>query len=185
MNRKFLMVSHTIIAAFIMPITLMFLITGSLYTWGIKGETIQATYTFTIDEASAPKTDAELLSTLINHLVTNKMPIPSGEPSFRPGKTRSSISWSGSNAEISFSVSENLEAKLDLRESTFYRRFVQLHKGKGGEGFKYYAMVLASGLLLLLFSGYGMALQLKQYRKLAIYTTIFGFAFFVLMVFLN
>jgi hypothetical protein len=184
MNRKFLMVSHTVIASFLMPIALMFLITGSFYTWGIKGDVTSATYTFTVDEP-IQETDSALLSFLINHLVNKKMPIPSGEPSFRSGNNGRSINWSGSNADVSFSVTPDQQAKLELRESNFYRRFVQLHKGKGGEGFKYYATTLAIGLVLLLLSGYGMALQLKQYRRLTWFTTILGLSFFAFMVFFN
>ena len=36
-TRLQLMKVHTILAAFIFPVALMFMITGALYTWGIKG----------------------------------------------------------------------------------------------------------------------------------------------------
>ena len=37
MNRSFLVHTHLIFAALLLPVLLMFAITGAFYTWGIKG----------------------------------------------------------------------------------------------------------------------------------------------------
>ncbi|TXL19713.1 hypothetical protein BMR06_08750, partial [Methylococcaceae bacterium HT5] len=43
-NRAFLVKSHMALAAFILPVALMFFITGALYTWGEKGSYDTETY---------------------------------------------------------------------------------------------------------------------------------------------
>jgi hypothetical protein len=37
LNRMVLMKAHVLLAVFILPVAIMFFVTGALYTWGIKG----------------------------------------------------------------------------------------------------------------------------------------------------
>ena len=38
LNRSALMKAHALLAAFILPVAIMFFVTGALYTWGKKGD---------------------------------------------------------------------------------------------------------------------------------------------------
>jgi len=71
---------------------------------------------------------------------------------------------------------------LQVKETSWHRQFVQLHKAKGGEPFKVYAVVFAIALLLLLVSGYTMAWQMPKLRKLTLISTLLGITVFIAMV---
>jgi hypothetical protein len=185
MFRKFLMTLHTLIAAFIMPAAILFLVTGAFYTWGIKGDYEITKYSFELADSVAVQEDA-VLNSLTSYLNQKQLDWPSGEPSVKVNAEKSTVSWSGSLADLSYSLNHSTKsAQLEYKKTDWYRRFVQLHKAKGGSVFKVYAVVLAFGLVVLLFSGYAMAFQLKAYRKLTLVTTLVGIVVFVLAVMLS
>ena len=43
-NRSTLMKAHAVLAAFILPVAIMFFVTGAFYTWGIKGSYYTTTH---------------------------------------------------------------------------------------------------------------------------------------------
>jgi hypothetical protein len=49
-----------------------------------------------------------------------------------------------------------------IKNTSWHRQFVQLHKAKGGALFKVYATAFATALLLLLISGFTMAWVVVQ-----------------------
>ena len=51
MNRLQLMKIHSLLAAFIFPVAIMFMVTGSLYTWGIKGSYFVETFDIPLEQA--------------------------------------------------------------------------------------------------------------------------------------
>jgi len=72
-------------------------------------------------------------------------------------------------------------AKLIVKETSWYRSFVQLHKAKGGQLFKVYAAMLAVSLLIILLSGFIMAWQIPKYRNMALMFSTAGVAIFLMM----
>lgn len=185
MDRKAFILLHTIIASFIAPVAFMFLLTGGLYTWGIKGDYINATYISDLAQPIEATQDAAV-SYVVSELEKLGFSPPTGEPSFRKSENGMSISWTGSNMDLNFSTIENgTKSKIEVKETTLYRKFVQLHKAKGGTTFKVYAAILAISLFLMLVSGYILAWQLPKYRKITIGTSLFGVIFFVIMVWIG
>ena len=181
-NRLALIKIHMLLAAFIFPAALMFLVTGGLYTWDIKGSYFNEVY---ILELSEPLVADEIqLNTLIKQeLKSLSIEPPSGTAKIKKGGTSFKVEWTGSERDVVLEPTiDPLSAELVVKETTWYRQLVQLHKAKGGQLFKVYAAILAISLFAILSTGFVLALQIPKYRTSAIYAALAGIAMFLLMV---
>jgi hypothetical protein len=174
-----------LLAAFIFPVALMFLITGSMYTWGIKGSyNVQPTF-IELESPLIAETD-QLAAVAKAELDKQSIPYPSGTPKIKKGGTSFHLEWSGSARDVVLHPTEDLlTAKLVVKETTWYRNLVQLHKAKGGQPFKVYAAILAASLFLILFSGFLMAWLIPKYRKQVAVASLGGVITFLLMIVLS
>jgi hypothetical protein len=182
MNRITLINIHMLLAAFMFPVALMFLVTGGLYTWDIKGG--YETETFPITLAQPLNADASALRTIVEaELERRGIASPTGSASVKSGGTSFKLEWTGSNRDAVLEPTDDLlVAKLSVKETSWYRQFVQLHKAKGGRVFKVYAAALAVSLFTILASGFWLALQVPKLRRLAVTTAVSGVGVFVLVV---
>ncbi len=176
---------HTVLAAFFLPMGIMYAITGGLYGLGIKGE---YDTTQTKIQLQTPL-DGEL-STLVAlaEAELDRMGIapPSGGASVKAGGTSYYLEWTGKQRDVELHPTDNpLLATFKLKETGPHRYFVQLHKAKGGTIFKWFAAVWMVGLIALFLTGGVMAFAAKPYRKLATLAAIAGIGVFVVMAFLS
>ncbi len=181
-NRSVLMKAHTLLAAFILPVIAMFLVTGALYTWGVKGG-----YDVTVHELQIKKPVQgelnELMDIAQKTLKKQSIPIPTGQAKIKKIGESFKLEWSGSRIDVILEpTSDPLILKLKIKKASWYRQFVQLHKAKGGEPFKVYAVVLSVVLLALLFSGFIMAWQISKLQPLTLIFTLLGGVVFIFMV---
>jgi hypothetical protein len=181
-ERTNLMKIHMLLAAFMLPVALMFLVTGGLYTWGIKGGYETTSIEVTLDKPM--EADEEVLKELVRHeLEQRQIGLPSGDAGIRKVGDSFQFEWTGSNLDVVLGQTANpLVAKMQVKETDLHRRFVQLHKAKGGSAFKVYAAVLATALFILLVSGFILAWQLPKYRKMTAIATAAGIGVFIAMV---
>lgn len=180
-NRPVLMKVHVLIAVFILPVAIMFFVTGAFYTWGIKGE-----YETTVQKLHLKIPLQEELSYLVNvveqELNKQEVSLPTGKAKIKKMGQSFLLEWTGSSKDVVLEpTSDPLIAQLKIKNTGWHRHFVQLHKAKGGVAFKVYATILAIGLLLLLISGFIMAWQLPRLRKVTLISTMLGLIFFVAM----
>ncbi len=180
-NRLVLMKLHVLIAVFILPIAIMFFVTGAFYTWGIKGG-----YETTVQKLNLKIALHEDLNSLVNvveeELNKQQISLPTGKAKIKKIGQSFQLEWTGSSKDIILEpTSAPLIAQLKIKNTGWHRHFVQLHKAKGGVAFKVYATVLAVGLLFLLISGFIMAWQLPRLRKMTLISTMLGLIFFVTM----
>jgi hypothetical protein len=165
---------HAILAAFILPVGVMFFITGALYTWGKSGEYVTTKHELALAAPLSKDKDA-LVELARAELAKLQVPEPSGKPSVRSVGTSFQLEWSGAAMDVVLApTADPLVAQLQVKDTTWYRHLVQLHKAKGGEIFKVYASVMAFALLMLLVSGYIIALQVPMLRRLTLATTAIG-----------
>lgn len=179
MNRATLTKVHMLLAAFMFPVALMFLVTGGLYTWGISGDYETTDHKVTL---SAPMmNDEKALSTLAaTELAKLGVAPPSGNPRVRSIGDNYNLEWSGSQRDVLLAPTDNpLEAKLTVKETSWYRHLVQLHKAKGGTLFKLYAAALAVALFILLGTGFLMAWKVPSYRRATNISAGAGLLFFI------
>ncbi|VAW35100.1 hypothetical protein MNBD_GAMMA01-280, partial [hydrothermal vent metagenome] len=93
------------------------------------------------------------------------------------------LEWTGSSMDVVIaSTSQPRVAQLQLKQTSWYRHLVQLHKAKGNTAFKVYATIFATALLLLLITGFILAWQVPRLRKLTFVATILGVTVFVAMI---
>lgn len=180
-NRLVLMKLHVLIAVFILPVTILFFVTGAFYTWGVKGG-----YEVSVQSLPLKQPLQNNLNTLVkvvkDELKNQDISLPTGKAKIKKIGQSFQLEWTGSDKDIVLEPTVNpLIAQLKIKETSWHRHFVQLHKAKGGIAFKVYATILAFGLLFLLISGFIMAWQLPKLRKLTWVSTLLGLVFFILM----
>ena len=182
MSRAVLVRLHVLLAAFMLPAFLMFLVTGALYTWGIKGEYEVQKIELNLD-AVLPSDQAGLAAIVARELQARDLALPSGNQSLKEVAGAYQLEWTGANRDVLLApAADPLKATLTVKDTTWYRQLVQLHKAKGGVAFKVYAALMAVSLLMLMLSGVLMALQLPKLRMLTLGTIGAGVLTFVLML---
>lgn len=183
MQRSTLVKFHLLLAAFLLPAVIMFPVTGGLYTWGEKGSYVSESFTLTLPEPLQPEHD--VLQALVSIELANRdLPQPSGKSKIKRAGTSYVFEWTGADHDVTLEpTADPLQAKLTVKDTTWYRLFVQLHKAKGGELFKVYAAVFSVGLLVILGSGLLMALQSPKLRGQAIAAFALGLMVFLLLAY--
>ncbi len=182
LNRSILMKAHTLLAAFILPVAIMFFVTGALYTWGIKGDYNSTTYKLELKKPIQGEL-TELVAIATSELQKKNIDLPSGQAKIKKAGTSFKLEWTGSQLDIIVEpTSRPLIAKIHIKKTNWHRLFVQLHKAKGGTAFKVYAAAVAIALLFLLVTGFIMAWQSPKLRKLTLASASLGLVVFILMV---
>lgn len=183
--RKQLIILHTILAAFFFPMGIMYAITGGLYGLGLKGGYDTVTTTLELEQPL----DGEL-STMVrlaeDELDKQGVAPPTGSASVKKGGTSYYFEWTGAVRDVQLHPTQDpLVAEFKVKDTDVQRYFVQLHKAKAGEVFKWFAAVWMVGLVLLFITGGVMAFVAKPYRKLATISAGAGVVLFVVMAFLS
>lgn len=185
MTRLTLMKYHALLAAFIFPVALMYMITGALYTWGIKGGYEKETYEVQLSEVMRPEL-GELTKLVEVELGKLGQDVPSGNSKIKTMGSSFMLDWAGSSKDVSLEPTDNqLIAKLTVKHTTWYRNLVQLHKAKGGPVFKVYAVILAVFITLLLLSGFMMAWQMPKLKNATMVSSLVGVISFIVLILLS
>jgi len=170
---------HMLVAAFLFPAIILYLLTGALYSWGAKGDYVTTDYSVAL---SAPLSDdiAAMQLVVVKALAERDIAPPTGSASVKPAGDSFQLDWSGSRRDVTLEPGESAtSAKLIVKETGWHRFFVQLHKAKGGTPFKIYAVVLALGLFFLVTSGLIVAFRVPNMRRGAVVASVIGLAAFV------
>ncbi len=185
MNRMKLMKFHVLLAAYILPVATMFMVTGALYTWGFKGSYTNDVYEIQLSQPI--QSEVSELTTLaqleLQNLATS---YPEGEPRIKVYGNHFFLEWTGSSKDVILEPTDNeLIAKLTVKNTSWYRNFVQLHKGKGGIAFKVYAVVFAVSIVALLISGFVIAWQTPNLKRVTLISSLVGLSSFMIFVYLG
>jgi hypothetical protein len=185
MNRQTIMMLHSLLAAFTLPAALMFLVTGALYTWGSKGSYKSEVHEIALEAPISADFETLLARTQVE-LDSLELSPPEGKPKMKTYGSHYLLEWTGSSKDVIFEpTSDPNVAKLTVKDTTWYRALVQLHKAKGGNVFKVYAAFFALTLAVLLLSGFIMAWQLPRLRGATMIATVLGIITFFLAVALS
>jgi hypothetical protein len=176
---------HALLAAFILPVAVMFAITGSLYTWGIKGSYTKDTYEVELNEPLQSNI-ATLTKLAESELKALDIAAPEGKPKLKTFGSHFRLEWTGSSKDLILEPTDNnLTAQLTIKHTSWYRNLVQLHKAKGGAAFKVYAAIFALALGMLLLSGFVMALQTPKLKIATLTSSLVGLISFIAFVSLS
>lgn len=185
MNRLRLMKTHALLAAFMLPVAIMYMTTGALYTWGITGKHISDVYEIQLTHPLQPDLH-ELTKLAEAELPKLHLKTPTGTPKLKITSGHFVLEWTGSSKDITLEPTKDAHgAILTVKKATWYRNLVQLHKAKGGKAFKIYAVLFATALSLLLISGYIMAWQIPKLKRLTLITSLLGIGSFIFFAWLS
>ncbi len=179
MSRLFLTKLHLLLAAFLFPAILMFLVTGGLYTWGVTGKTGDVKREVSLSSPLKPDDEAALRGLALAELKTAGLDAPSGKSRVRKAGDSFTYEWTGSRRDVTVEVAGTSPmATVTIKEASLHRTFVQLHKAKGGVLFKLYASLLALSLFLLVGSGLIIGWQSPPLRRMTTIGSLVGLAAF-------
>lgn len=180
-NRLFFMKVHLILATFIFPIIVMFLVTGALYILGIEGSYDKQVYTIKLN-TPLQNDDNSLTDFVANELKNLNISPPTVEVNNFSKDGVIKLEWRGAALRVALESTQPTEARLTVQKASWYKKLLELHTAHGTTAFKVYTLMLAISLLMLLITGFIMALQLPKYRKMTLYSTATGVAVFVVMI---
>lgn len=184
MHRK-LLLTHLLLAAFFLPVAVLFAITGGLYTWEIKGSYRDTSVEIPLETPLKPELRA-LIAVAAAELDARGIEAPSGRASVKRAGTSFELEWTGANRDVLLRpTAEPDRAELLVRDTTPYRHLVQIHKAKGSVYARIISATWAVGLLAILGSGLMMALRAPRWRPLALRAGAAGVLSFVLYVLLG
>lgn len=178
--RKTLLTVHLALAAFFLPIALMFALTGSLYTLAIKGGYQDTRRTLALEAPLTPEL-GPLVALVERELAAATVAVPSGGASVKKAGTSFELEWTGVYRDVVLRPTANpLEAELVIKDTGPWRHAVQLHKAKGSDFAKAISVAWAIGLIVVLVSGMVMAWVSPPYRRMAIKSGVAGAATFLI-----
>lgn len=181
--RSALIKIHAAIAAFCLPVGIMFLITGGLYTAGIKGATTKEVYNIPLSSPVVPSKE-NLLQLARHELDSRGIDYPTGKIHYREKKARKILKWGDLNRRLRIESTDNPRlVTLTIKTPGWFQRFMSLHKADGKTPFRIYAMVWATLLLILFITGVVMAWQVKKLRALVIRSALSGSIIFMALLF--
>jgi hypothetical protein len=180
--QKSLIAVHLWLAAFFLPIAVMFASTGALYTLSIKGSYEETTRSLELAQPLSPELST-LTAVVERALDEAGVEYPSGAASIKKAGTSFELEWTGASRDVVLKPSADpLSATLVIKETTPWRHLVQLHKAKGSEVAKGISVLWGIGLVVILLSGLLMAWNVPIYRRKALAAGGLGLVTFVVYV---
>lgn len=174
-----MIVIHTALAAFFLPMGVLYALTGGLYGIGVKGHYDTTEHTLELDE---PMTSdlASLVDLAQRQLRQRGLDVPTGEAGVKRAGTSYYLEWTGLRRDVQIHpTADPRQARLRIMETTPHRYFVQLHKAKGGPAFKWFALAWMIGLVALFLTGGTIALTAETRRPVALVAAVLGLAAFL------
>lgn len=175
-TRNFLILCHLLLAGLLAPLFILVAITGGLYLYGNKGETVETALTIpagTVIVADAPDVEDTVRSILAaNDLDSDFEYLRTGSGSITTRPTSTDF--------VSFSEVDGVWSAT-LNEPNLQYRMMELHKGHGPQAFKIYQMIAAIALFLIVIGGLAVGLLAPAYRGKTIASAAVGTLAFILL----
>jgi hypothetical protein len=176
---------HLLLAAFLFPIALMFGLTGGLYTLDIKGDYRDTVQVLPLEAPLQPDL-AALTALATNTLQAQGEALPSGDARLRKVGTSFELEWTGVDRDVVFRpTADPAVAQLVIKDTGFWRHFVQLHKAKGNTLARAISVFWAIGLIVILATGLLMAWRAPAWRRKTALAGAAGLATFALYAWLG
>jgi len=169
LKRSTLIQLHMLLAAIILPVILIYFISGTLYSFHIKGDIEKHVVTIKLKKAFQPDLDW-LTQVVREELVKGDFPIPNGEPRMKKKKSTYVFRWGDLKHAVKVeSTKKTKQLKMTVRERSWLAQMMRIHRAGAGDAFKILPIILAFCMLLVLLSGVYMALVTQKYRRPVVY----------------
>ncbi|MEW6990163.1 PepSY-associated TM helix domain-containing protein [Colwelliaceae bacterium 6441] len=176
MSRKLLVKIHLYLATFLAPIIIMIALSGGLYLFGYKGETIKTpVYSGSASEINLQAKD---IKTEVNRIF-KQVGI---EHEFEYIKGNSQVAYTRPTSRDYYVLSIDGDRFNIIKEQPdFIKTIVELHKGHGPQSFKTLQKITAFGLIFILVSGLWLAFSTPSMRKISLIITAAGATTFLIL----
>lgn len=156
---------HMLLSSFILPAVLLYIVSGALYTLGVKGHVAKQTFTVALEKPFAP--DLALLSGVAEKaLVERALPVPEGDPYLKKSKGGYKFRWDDLHYAVTLVANkDNRSVALTYRERSVLTQVMRIHRAESGMTFKIVSIMAVAGLLLVFASGLYMAYTVPKFRN--------------------
>jgi len=177
--RRYIMLFHLYIAAFVAPVFILMAISGGLYLLGIKGSVTKTPLELPADatlDFSNNDLEGDVSALLAAKGVKHR---------FEYLKQSATSVVTRPTSRISYEVKlEDGKLVANRVKPDFQKTMIELHKGHGPTLFKTYQKLVAISLILIVLSGLWMGLTSTALRNKTAITSGAGILIFVLLAFL-
>ena len=176
---------HLVLGGFLLPMALVFFITGALFAVDYKGEKNKVAWTYQEKGAHSSAMD-ELTSSLNNQLSSRSISVKlTGIPKikiYEDGNKK--VSWEMGSTRVRATIKKSQPDSVDVRvrRATLSRYILSLHKVGSSPPYKAYAFIASIALTLLTILGFLMVLKDPQYRKIGLWSIAAGTVVFVIVI---
>lgn len=172
---------HMLLASFLLPLALIYFISGALYTLDIKDSIQKETFSLELEKPFKP--DIEILTLeLTKALNEKKLFIPDANPTLKKQNSHYKLKWSDLKYSVTAVATKNSKIlKVTHRQRSLLTQFMRIHRAEAGSMFKALSLILVIGLILLFTSGVYMALSVSQYKRSSIVAIFFGLLTFIII----
>jgi hypothetical protein len=170
---------HAYFACFFLPITLLYLVTGVLYLFDIKGG-VKKTYEYPVMLTEAWPEAENNAKMIVTRILNNKKHTSLPEDYYlEPGGVHD---WYGYTQEVILKPTEQpFQATLIVKEHDLLHQLLLIHKGHAGKLFWLLGISLGISLAFSLISGVVISLQLPQLKKQSLLSIGLGIAVLVVL----
>ncbi|WP_157533436.1 hypothetical protein ACJJIP_09895 [Microbulbifer sp. VTAC004] len=180
-NRLLWIKLHTYFSCFFLPIAILYIATGVLYLFDIKGGAEEEyEYTLSLPEG-LPKSETETLGVVSPLIEPKQIALPSDfylEDEY--------IGWYGYKREVYLEPNKDQNgATLHIKEHDLWHQFLLIHKGHAGPVFWLSAIMLGASLVFSLISGLVVAFAVPKFRKAAVQFTSLGLISLIIAFFMG
>lgn len=183
-SRLWIIKIHMLLAASLLPVTIIYLIGGALYSLDIKGSIHKQVFSLQLKQPLTPNLDQlELLVT--KQLLEKKLPLPSGEPVLKKKRGSYEFRWNSlAYVAILTPSRDDYAASLTFKERSLLTKIMRIHRAQAGSVFKVFSITLVVGLIFIFASGIYMAQSVPKFRRPMLVATFSGLAVFLLLLIL-
>jgi len=173
-SRYQIMRVHMLFAAFLLPLALLYFVSGALYTLDIKGHIKKQKAMLTLDQPFSPNLD--VLTQVVKRELTNQgSPFPDSEPFLKKKKGVYELRWSDLRYAVKLqSTPDPMVAKFTFKKRDFLTQVMRIHRAEAGPMFEFLALLLVSGLIIIFISGVYMALSVPKFRHQTFWAVAIG-----------
>lgn len=173
---------HMLLASFLLPLALIYFISGALYTLDIKGGIQKETFSLQLEKPFKP--DLEILTLeLTQALNKKKLFIPDADPILKKQKSHYQLTWSDLKYSVTAVATEQSKVlEIIYRQRSFLTQLMRIHRGDAGSVFKVLSLILVIGLILIFASGAYLALTVSQYKRSSLAAMFLGLVTFILLL---
>ena len=158
MNRMQLIRIHMILAAFLLPVALLYFVSGLLYSLDVKGSVDKKEVTIHLPQPFVADLD-ETTKLVEQTLMQNQLPALSiSEPSLKKKKGVYTWYWSELKYAVHLEAKAGAsKAKLTFRERSMLAQVMRIHRAEAGTLFMWVSILLVVGLVMIFATGMLMA----------------------------